>query len=137
MIDTLPPQTPEEVAAERRRHDESVAGRWPIVVGLVGTVAFHLLAYFAVDRQLFGWGGPVAEVPSDVATMREKYDQQELTFLLADDTSAYRLRRTRAGDAWDRSQAESCGVPAPASASAGGGPVAVGLGMPTIRTAVG
>lgn len=86
MIDTLPPQTPEEIAAERRRHDEAVAGRWPIVVGLVGTVVFHLLAYFAADRQLFGWGGAVAEVPNDVATLREKYDQQELTFLLADDT---------------------------------------------------
>ncbi|MBG6083771.1 tRNA (N6-isopentenyl adenosine(37)-C2)-methylthiotransferase MiaB [Zhihengliuella flava] len=41
----------------------------------------------------------------------------------------YVLRRTRAGDAWDRAQAESCGVPAQPSASNGRG---VSLGMPTI-----
>ncbi|MBX3194983.1 MAG: tRNA (N6-isopentenyl adenosine(37)-C2)-methylthiotransferase MiaB [Microbacteriaceae bacterium] len=40
------------------------------------------------------------------------------------------VRRTRAGDAWDRAQAESCAVPAHAPASA---PGAVSLGLPTIR----
>ncbi|GAA1788030.1 tRNA (N6-isopentenyl adenosine(37)-C2)-methylthiotransferase MiaB [Leucobacter iarius] len=53
-------------------------------------------------------------------------------FLIADDTSGYSVRRTRAGDAWDRRQAESCGVPAPSSAGAAR---QVGLGIPTIRTA--
>lgn len=47
-------------------------------------------------------------------------------FLVADDTINYTLRRTRAGDAWDRSQAESCGAPTPS----GGG--TVNLGIPTI-----
>ena len=41
----------------------------------------------------------------------------------------YSLRRSRAGDAWDRSQAESCGVPAPAGP---GGKPGVSLGMPTL-----
>ena len=48
--------------------------------------------------------------------------------LISDPTAEqYQLRRTRAGDAWDRSQAESCGA---GTTQASGGPV--GLGMPTI-----
>lgn len=39
------------------------------------------------------------------------------------------VRRTRAGDAWDRGQAESCAVPAHGGAAAGG---AVNLGLPTV-----
>jgi tRNA-2-methylthio-N6-dimethylallyladenosine synthase len=52
--------------------------------------------------------------------------------LLADslDGAPLRLRRTRAGDAWDRAQADSCAVPAPA---AGGAPRAVSLGLPALR----
>ncbi|EFD50275.1 tRNA-i(6)A37 thiotransferase enzyme MiaB [Micrococcus luteus SK58] len=42
----------------------------------------------------------------------------------------YSLRRSRAGDAWDRAQAESCGVPTP---GASGGAGATSLGMPTLR----
>ena len=51
--------------------------------------------------------------------------------LVSDPASAddYSLRRSRAGDAWDRSQAESCGVPAPGAA---GGKPGVSLGMPTL-----
>jgi tRNA-2-methylthio-N6-dimethylallyladenosine synthase len=41
------------------------------------------------------------------------------------------VRRTRAGDAWDRSEAESCALPSHESASAG----TVSLGLPAIRTA--
>ncbi|HEX7833884.1 MAG TPA: tRNA (N6-isopentenyl adenosine(37)-C2)-methylthiotransferase MiaB [Pseudolysinimonas sp.] len=41
------------------------------------------------------------------------------------------VRRTRAGDAWDRAEAESCAVPAHGAAPAG----AVNLGLPTLRTA--
>ncbi|MDZ5076059.1 tRNA (N6-isopentenyl adenosine(37)-C2)-methylthiotransferase MiaB [Nesterenkonia sp. HG001] len=53
--------------------------------------------------------------------------------LLADPTSVeeFRLRRSRAGDAWDRAQAESCGV---GTTQVGGEqPGAVSLGMPTLR----
>ncbi len=41
-----------------------------------------------------------------------------------------RIRRTRAGDAWDRAQAESCAVPADPAASGTG---RVSLGLPTLR----
>ena len=57
-------------------------------------------------------------------------------YLLADspDGAPLQIRRTRAGDAWDRTQAESCGVPAPAStATTADGRRAVGLGIPTLR----
>ena len=57
--------------------------------------------------------------------------------LLADDPSGapLKIRRTIAGDAWDREQAESCGVPSTGGAKNLGStsiPV-VGLGMPTLR----
>ena len=52
-------------------------------------------------------------------------------FAVADPTAQdYVLRRSRAGDAWDRAQAESCGAPAPGTAG-GSGPTS--LGMPTLR----
>ncbi|MEV8337328.1 tRNA (N6-isopentenyl adenosine(37)-C2)-methylthiotransferase MiaB [Leucobacter sp. NPDC077196] len=61
-------------------------------------------------------------------------------FLIADSALAsddgsrlFAIRRTRAGDAWDRRQAESCGVPAPASAG-DSAPRVVSLGLPAIRT---
>ena len=48
--------------------------------------------------------------------------------LLADDTSAYSMRNTRAGDAWDAAEAASCAVPAGETAKG-----AVSLGLPTLR----
>lgn len=49
--------------------------------------------------------------------------------LIADPASAadYAVRRSRAGDAWDRSQAESCAAPSPS-----GGRKNVSLGMPSL-----
>jgi tRNA-2-methylthio-N6-dimethylallyladenosine synthase len=42
-----------------------------------------------------------------------------------------RIRRTIAGDAWDRLEAESCGVPSHGAAA--GAPGSVSLGLPTLR----
>jgi len=54
--------------------------------------------------------------------------------LIADHDAPLRIRRTRAGDAWDRAEAASCGAPSTAagepSTGAGG---RVGLGLPTLR----
>jgi len=44
------------------------------------------------------------------------------------------VRRTRAGDAHDRAEAESCEVPVHAPASSGGG--AVNIGLPVLRPPV-
>jgi len=51
--------------------------------------------------------------------------------LIADspDGAPLRIRRTMAGDAWDRAEAEACGVPSHSGTAAGG---AVSLGMPTL-----
>lgn len=48
-------------------------------------------------------------------------------FLLAD--SGFGVRSSRAGDAYDRAQADSCGAPAPGQTSGG----STNLGMPTLR----
>ncbi|MDQ1129080.1 tRNA A37 methylthiotransferase MiaB [Microbacterium sp. SORGH_AS 888] len=50
--------------------------------------------------------------------------------LLADsvDGAPLRIRRTRAGDAWDRAQSESCAVP-----TEPGAPRPVSLGLPSLR----
>jgi tRNA-2-methylthio-N6-dimethylallyladenosine synthase len=59
--------------------------------------------------------------------------------LIADsvDGAPLNIRRTRAGDAWDRAQSDSCAVPAPAGtaggAGAGSGAGPVSLGLPSLR----
>lgn len=75
------PRTPQEIAAEKARRAQAAADRWPFVVGLVGTVIIHLLLV-GTARQFRG-GDDLA--PDDVETLREKYDKQELTFLLSDE----------------------------------------------------
>jgi tRNA-2-methylthio-N6-dimethylallyladenosine synthase len=53
--------------------------------------------------------------------------------LLADDQTNYSVRRTIAGDAWDRAQVDSCAIPATGS-NTNGSPSksSVSLGLPTI-----
>ena len=65
--------------------------------------------------------------PGDVVNVR--VTDAAPYFLIADASDTWEIRRTRSGDAWDRSQAESCGAPASA-----GGRRAVNLGLPTLRT---
>ncbi|MEN9970413.1 MAG: hypothetical protein RLZZ229_621 [Actinomycetota bacterium] len=67
--------------------------------------------------------------PGDMVTV--KVTQAAPYHLLADDTSVYSLRRTRAGDAWDAAEAASCAVPA--SAPSEGAKPSVSLGLPTLR----
>ncbi|WP_010205203.1 tRNA (N6-isopentenyl adenosine(37)-C2)-methylthiotransferase MiaB [Salinibacterium sp. PAMC 21357] len=69
--------------------------------------------------------------PGDVVTLTIT---EAAAFHLVADTATgdvLDIRRTRAGDAWDRAEAESCGVPTSADASATG--PRVSLGLPTIR----
>jgi tRNA-2-methylthio-N6-dimethylallyladenosine synthase len=53
--------------------------------------------------------------------------------LIADssDGGPLRIRRTIAGDAWDRQEADSCGVPTPSGGGSSGG--SVSLGLPSLR----
>lgn len=57
--------------------------------------------------------------------------------LLADSTdgSPLRIRRTTAGDAWDRAEAESCAAPG-ADGHVGSPDGSVTLGIPGIRTSL-
>jgi tRNA-2-methylthio-N6-dimethylallyladenosine synthase len=73
-------------------------------------------------------GSPVPR-PGDVVSVEVTHAAP--FHLLADSTDGAPLtiRRTRSGDAWDRAEADSCGVPAPA----GSGPKAVSLGLPSLR----
>jgi tRNA-2-methylthio-N6-dimethylallyladenosine synthase len=66
--------------------------------------------------------------PGDVVTAR--VTEAKPYFLLADGhpEGGLSVRRTRAGDAWDRWQAESCAVPVPAAT-----PSVINMGMPTLR----
>jgi tRNA-2-methylthio-N6-dimethylallyladenosine synthase len=65
--------------------------------------------------------------PGDVATVEVTYGAPH--HLVADVTSTYAVRRTRAGDAWERRDAASCGVPVAGAGTAGrGGPVPVSIG---------
>ncbi|OYC95714.1 tRNA (N6-isopentenyl adenosine(37)-C2)-methylthiotransferase MiaB [Microbacterium sp. Yaish 1] len=97
----------------------------------------HRLTGRAEDNRLVHFevpDGSQTPRPGDVVTVTVTHAAP--FHLLADsaDGSPLRVRRTRAGDAWDRSLAESCGVPAPASPD--GGPRPVSLGLPSLRVGV-
>ncbi|WP_217134464.1 tRNA (N6-isopentenyl adenosine(37)-C2)-methylthiotransferase MiaB [Leucobacter chinensis] len=71
--------------------------------------------------------GSEAPRPGDIVTVR--VTSSAPYFLIADASDTYELRRTRSGDAWDRSQADSCGAPTPSTGTGR----AVNLGLPTLR----
>nr|WP_269439245.1 tRNA (N6-isopentenyl adenosine(37)-C2)-methylthiotransferase MiaB [Arthrobacter sp. zg-Y820] len=102
-------------AGSGRKSDET--GR------LSGRSRDQRLVHFSVPE-----GSPVPR-PGDLVTV--PITSAASFHLVSDPASAadYALRRSRAGDAWDRSQADSCGVPAPGTA---GGKPGVSLGMPTL-----
>ncbi|MBT1621830.1 tRNA (N6-isopentenyl adenosine(37)-C2)-methylthiotransferase MiaB [Curtobacterium flaccumfaciens pv. oortii] len=90
---------------------------------LSGRAEDSRLVHFAVPE------GSAVPRPGDVVTV--EITRAAPHFLIADDDAPLRIRRTRAGDAWDRAEAESCGVPTPAAPGDGPGPVS--LGLPTLR----
>lgn len=92
----------------------------------------HRLSGRAQDQRLVHFSvpdGAESPRPGDLVTVT--ITEAAAFHLVADPASAqdYSLRRSRAGDAWDRSQADSCGAPAPGSPS---GTTGVSLGMPTL-----
>ncbi|GAB3274930.1 tRNA (N6-isopentenyl adenosine(37)-C2)-methylthiotransferase MiaB [Sinomonas notoginsengisoli] len=94
----------------------------------------HRLSGRARDNRLVHFsvpGGAVAPRPGDLVTVT--VTEAAPFHLIADPASAadYSLRRSRAGDAWDRSQADSCGVPSVRAGDAGAHG-AVSLGMPSL-----
>lgn len=82
----------------------------------------------AEDNRLVHVGIPEgAELPRPGDFVTATVTEAKPYFLLAD--SGFSVRPSRAGGAYDRAQAESCGAPTPGQGSAG----ATNLGMPTIR----
>lgn len=149
---TMPDQVPKEVVQERYERlialqdrisaDENRAqvGREVQVLIAMGEgkkdAETERISGRAEDNRLVHLAVPAGSErprPGDVVTTT--ITQAAPFHLIADHDAPLRIRRTRAGDAWDRQQAESCGVPAPASGgSVAGGARAVSLGLPTIRT---
>ena len=92
---------------------------------LHGRAADNRLVHFSVPA------GAESPRPGDMVTAR--VSDAAPYFLIADDAEAYAVRRTRAGDAWDRRQADSCGVPSVSGGGATNAGAAVNLGLPSIR----
>ncbi|SDR19605.1 tRNA-i(6)A37 thiotransferase enzyme MiaB [Arthrobacter crystallopoietes] len=93
----------------------------------------HRLSGRSRDQRLVHFSVPAgAEPPRPGDLVTVAITEAAPFHLVADPASAadYSLRRSRAGDAWDRSQAESCGVPSAGATS--GAKAAVSLGMPVL-----
>ena len=87
------------------------------------------LVHFSVPE------GAPSPRPGDVVTV--PITEVGSFHLISDpEPSQYSLRATRAGDAWDRAQAESCGVPTPGAGAGAAAAKGVSLGMPTLRVGV-
>jgi tRNA-2-methylthio-N6-dimethylallyladenosine synthase len=95
----------------------------------------HRLSGRAEDSRLVHFDvpeGSAAPRPGDVVTV--VITEAAPFHLIADSTGEpLRVRRTRAGDAWDRAAAESCAVPA--APAVAGAPRPVSLGLPMLRVA--
>ncbi len=92
----------------------------------------HRLSGRARDQRLVHFSVPEgAESPRPGDFVTVTVTDAASYHLIADPRAArdYELRRSRAGDAWDRRQAESCGVP---TAPDGAGARPVSLGMPSL-----
>ena len=94
----------------------------------------HRLAGRSQDQRLVHFSVPEGAKtprPGDLVTL--PITEVASFHLISDPTlEQYALRRSRAGDAWDRTQAESCGVPSP-SGGAASGAGRTNLGMPTLK----
>jgi len=144
---TMPDQVPKAVVQERYERlvalqdrisweqNQTVVGRnVEVLVGAEGSkdADTHRLSGRAEDSRLVHFEVPPhSEVPRPGDVVTVTVSDAKPFYLIADssDGSALRIRRTRAGDAWDRAQAASCAVPAHETTTGG----AVSLGLPTLR----
>jgi len=94
----------------------------------------HRLSGRAEDSRLVHFDVPAGSAtprPGDIVTVRIS---EAASFHLVADApvgESLQIRRTRSGDAWDRAEAASCGVPAPAGGASE--PGRVSLGLPSLR----
>ena len=144
----LPDQLPKEVVQERYERLLALCNNlaWEGNKSVVGNVVEVLVANNegrkdeatqrmsgrSKDNRLVHFEIPAgAEVPRPGDLVTVQTTEAKPYFLLADagEGLPYSVRRTRAGDAWDLAQAESCGVPAGAAANTTG-KVALTLSKP-------
>ena len=130
---TMPDQVPKAVVQERYErlialqerisHEENQkqVGRELQVLVSMGEgkkdAATHRLTGRAEDNRLVHFEVPAGSDlprPGDVVSVVVTHAAPFHLLADAPDGAPLRIRRTRAGDAWDRTQAESCAVPAPA-----------------------
>jgi len=144
---TMPDQVPKAIVQERYERlialqdrisweqNQLVVGRnVEVLVGAEGAkdADTHRLSGRAEDSRLVHFEVPPhSEVPRPGDVVTVTVSDAKPFYLIADsrDGAALRIRRTRAGDAWDRAQAASCAVPAHETTAGG----AVSLGLPTLR----
>ncbi|MEX1079467.1 MAG: tRNA (N6-isopentenyl adenosine(37)-C2)-methylthiotransferase MiaB [Homoserinimonas sp.] len=148
---TMPDQVPKAVVQERYERLVALQDRisWEENQKLVGTsinvmvsaegskdAATHRLSGRAEDSRLVHFGmteGSGTPRPGDVVTLI--VSDAKPYYLIADSAGGppLQIRRTTAGDAWDRAQETSCGVPTVVAQPSTPGRVA--LGLPSIRVA--
>ena len=151
---TMPDQVPKAIVQERYERLVALQDRisWEENQKLVGqrlnvlvTAAegrksseTHRLSGRAEDSRLVHFDVPAGSTvprPGDVVTVT--VTQAAPFHLIADSPNGAPLdvRRTRAGDAWDRAEAASCAVPTPGSQATSAEPGRVSLGLPGLRVA--
>jgi tRNA-2-methylthio-N6-dimethylallyladenosine synthase len=107
-----------------------------VLVGAEGTkdADTHRLSGRAEDSRLVHFEvTPHSEIPRPGDVVTVTISEAKPFYLLADsaDGAPLRIRRTRAGEAWDRAEAESCAVPVHGAAVST--PGRVSLGLPSLR----
>jgi tRNA-2-methylthio-N6-dimethylallyladenosine synthase len=118
------------------QENQSLIGRRvSVLVGAEGSkdADTHRLSGRAEDSRLVHFEVPPhSEVPRPGDVVTVTISEAKPFYLLADsaDGAPLAIRRTRAGDAWDRAEAESCAVPSHGGTEANG---SVSLGLPTLR----
>ncbi|MEO6827977.1 MAG: tRNA (N6-isopentenyl adenosine(37)-C2)-methylthiotransferase MiaB [Microbacteriaceae bacterium] len=147
---TMPDQVPKEIVQERFERLTALQERisWEENRALVGREVeilvangegkkdseTHRMSGRAQDSRLVHFEVPAGSErprPGDLVTAT--LTRAAPFHLIADSTDGapLRIRRTRAGDAWDRIATESCGTPSTSHHGAASGPVS--LGIPTLR----
>lgn len=148
---TMPDQVPKEVVQERYERLAALQEQisWEENQKQIGTTAevlvangegrkdadTHRLSGRARDGRLVHFDVPAgSEIPRPGDIVSVIVTSAAPFHLLADsiDGSPLSVRRTMAGDAWDRAEAASCGTNVAPEPTASG-PVPVSLGIPTLR----
>ena len=146
---TMADQVPKEVVQERYdrlialqeriglEENEKLVGREVQVLVSTGEgkkdAETHRMSGRAEDSRLVHFEVPEGSElprPGDVVTVRITHAAPFHLLADAEPGEALRVRRTRAGDAWDRAEAESCAVPSHGPSGAEG---KVSLGLPGLR----